>query len=158
VESQAWGGMRIQTDYEQDSSSKSVNSPKSTASPVKAATIPKPKEPGSVQVESFATPGPQPAQLEKSVLRQPSSAAPMNRPVDVEIPVKKESAVLYDAPNQAALEDQTQNQESRASEASEDGGASSITTRENQTGDWRKKKITIFNRGNTVILKFGPDR
>ena len=34
----------------------------------------------------------------------------------------------------------------------------SVKTEETSTGDWRKKKITIFNQGDTVILRFGNDQ
>jgi len=33
----------------------------------------------------------------------------------------------------------------------------SVKTEDSSTGDWRKKKITIFNQGDTVILRFGND-
>ncbi|MGR9106909.1 MAG: hypothetical protein ACU843_08275 [Gammaproteobacteria bacterium] len=44
------------------------------------------------------------------------------------------------------------------SETAQEPSPPPLSTEQNETRDWRKKKITIFNQGNTVILKFGPDR
>ena len=67
----------------------------------------------------------------------------------------KEIPVDQEAPTPVAMEQRNEATKPPLEESTSDPA---LNVKENETRDWRKKKITIFNRGDTVILKMGPDQ
>lgn len=176
--SKSFGSIRIQSEYESDANTAPAPSTEAPAAARKETEYPpstSPEAPASFHEAETTTSRPPLPRTEKLLLKplKPSSPSASStqssvpglgsdtRPARLEpSPLSAKKTVKEALPDQhpplpVAMERNSEVQNTQPEETESDP---TLRFKKNETRDWRKKKITIFNRGDTVILKFGPEQ